>query len=114
MSESNLEINAHRKHGKYATLIADLKNRVKSVMFGNLSISSLGISTATANPFLMCMTPLILKISINTTPSSYLQQCIFTPISSSFIVEISIGADYVGAWGLEPPLENATGGLSPL
>ena len=25
-----------------------------------------------------------------------------------------IGADYVGAWGLEPPLETATGGLSPL
>ena len=25
-----------------------------------------------------------------------------------------IGADYVGAWGLKPPLETATGGLSPL
>ena len=25
-----------------------------------------------------------------------------------------IGADYAGAWGLEPPLETATGGLSPL
>ena len=24
-----------------------------------------------------------------------------------------IGADYVGAWGLEPPLENATGGAEP-
>ena len=23
---------------------------------------------------------------------------------------IIIGADYVGAWGLEPPLESATGG----
>ena len=27
---------------------------------------------------------------------------------------LNIGADYVGAWGLVPPLENAPGGLSPL
>ena len=36
------------------------------------------------------------------------------PLLYAKIILETIGADYVGAWGLEPPLDTATGGLSPL
>ena len=53
--ETNLNCNAERKRLKYARLVSDLRPRFKSVIFVNLSISSLGIFSDSCSSFLeMC------------------------------------------------------------
>ena len=53
--ETNLNCNAERKRLKYARLVSDLRPRFKSVIFLNLSISSLGIFSDSCSSFLeMC------------------------------------------------------------
>ena len=41
------------------------------------------------------------------------RSAVFTVAGIAFFWFCCVGADYVGAWGLEPPLDTATGGLSP-
>ena len=53
--ETNLNCNEERKRLKYARLVSDLRPRFKSVIFVNLSISSLGIFSDSGSSFLeMC------------------------------------------------------------
>ena len=50
--ETNLSCNAIRKSEKYANLISDLKHRLESVSFVNLTISSLGIFGNSCSSFI--------------------------------------------------------------
>ena len=53
--ETNLDVNANRKREKYSNLIHSLSSAYSSIMFVNLSISSLGIFGLSCSSFIdMC------------------------------------------------------------
>ena len=69
-------------------LIADFKKRSKSIMFANLSISSLGIFRNNWEYFYRYVTPLILTTNTNISSSLNSQQSVFAPLTSSIVVGV--------------------------